>query len=85
MTIIKIEKTDKDMFAQILADCGVKGTFYTIETNDLMLQCEIETVSDVTIFSIGKIYGMIKTDASWQESSGRTWKVFSVDKDDLPL
>lgn len=56
-TIIKIDKSEKDTIAKLLVEHCLTHSFYTIENNDLMLQCAIETDSPVVMYHLGRTIG----------------------------
>jgi hypothetical protein len=57
MTLVKIEKSDKDRLAKLAAECGLVVNFYTIESNPLLLQAAIHTHNGEILFGLGKMFG----------------------------
>jgi hypothetical protein len=67
MTIVKIDKENKDRLARLAADCHIGVTFYTIENNDLLILAEIDTSNGQILFGLGKMLGHDITNDSWSE------------------
>lgn len=65
MTLIKIDKNDRDLLARFCTECLLPYRFYTVEANDNLLLCEVETDSKDILFSLGKMVGMAKIHAEW--------------------
>lgn len=65
MTLVKIDKADKEVVEKTLAGCLVSCRFYTIENNELMLQCEIDSDSPSVLWSLGKMTGMQIIHDAW--------------------
>jgi hypothetical protein len=62
--ILKIDKKDMGAIEQAAAEHNCYAQFYTIENNDLMVQCEItDQGKEITLliaYAIGRISGMQK-------------------------
>lgn len=57
MTLVKIDKKQKNTIARALVEMNVEANFYTIENNDLMLQLEIQIPNMEVMWHIAKHIG----------------------------
>jgi hypothetical protein len=60
MTLIKIDKADRDTLAKFCAECMIPCRFYTVESNDNLLQAEVDSDSPRILYGLGKMVGMAK-------------------------
>jgi hypothetical protein len=68
MTIVKIEKDQKDIVAKIAAEFNIGCQFFTMENNDRLLQAQFDTDNQVSLFHLGKGIGHAVTCQDWCNS-----------------
>jgi len=54
MTLLKIDKRDRDCFHKVCIDHNLPVNFYTMEENDNMLLAEVDTDSASVCFHLGR-------------------------------
>ena len=69
MTLLKLDKSDKDFLARFCAECTIPVDFYTMEMNEDMILCKVHTDNQSILFSLGKMVGMAKIHEEWKRVS----------------
>jgi hypothetical protein len=55
MTIIKIDRKEKDAVAEAMAEARIPVSFFTMENNRNLIQAEIATDDPVTMYHVGRL------------------------------
>lgn len=71
-TLVTIEKRHRDIIEKQLIECQYVPKFYTVEHNDQLLVCEIESDSPGILWSLGKICGHAITQGIWEQPLNHT-------------
>lgn len=66
-TLIKIPKAERDIIERKLMDCRYSPVFYTIENNDGLLLCEIDSDDPAILWHLGKMCGQAIIHKSWSD------------------
>lgn len=73
-TLVKINIDDKDTVAMMAAEFGIPCRFFTIETNEGLLQAEFDTESPASLFHLGKAIGHKITNDEWYNGMQKVMK-----------